>query len=186
MSNKYKFCDPDELYFVSFAIIYWVDLFIRNEYKDIMLDSWRYCQVHKGLKLYGWCIMTSHIHMIIGAQGNKPENIMRDMKRFTSEKLKVAIMKHHGESRKKWMLAMMQKAGRKNSHNNEFQLWQQDSHPIQLTTLKITHQKLDYIHCNPIVSGIVNKPEDYLYSSARNYYGMKGLIDVILLDPYLV
>ena len=185
MSSKYKFCDPEKLFFVSFAVIGWIDLFIRNEYKNIMLESWRYCITHKGLEFYGWCIMTSHIHMIIGADLNKPEHIMRDMKRHTSEKLKDAIINHTGESRKEWMLEMMRNAGRANCHNNEFQLWQQDNHPIQLNTLKIAHQKLDYAHYNPVVSGIVEKPEDYLYSSARNYIGMKGLIDVILLDPLL-
>ena len=56
MSSKYKFHDPDKLYFVSFAVVYWIDLFVRNEYKDILLESWRYCQSHKGLELYGWCI----------------------------------------------------------------------------------------------------------------------------------
>ena len=185
MSSKYKFHDQDKLYFISFAVVYWIDLFIRNEYKDIMLDSWKHCQIHKGLELYGYCIMTSHIHMLIGAQANKPENIMRDMKRHTSEKLKEAIMKHPGESRKEWMLAMMKTAGRENCHNTEFQLWQQDNHPIQLTTLKIAHQKLDYTHYSSVVSGIVEKPEDYLYSSARNYFGMKGLIDIVLLEPLM-
>ena len=98
--------------------------------------------------------------MIIGAEGNKPENIMRDMKRYTSEKLKEAIVKHPGESRNEWILVMMQRAGKENCHNSEFQLWQQDNHPIQLPTFKIAHQKLDYTHYNPVVSGIVEKPED--------------------------
>jgi hypothetical protein len=123
--------------------------------------------------------------MIIGSGENRLENIMRDMKRHTSEKLKEAIIKHPTESRREWILAMMQKAGKENCHNRDFQLWQQDNHPIQLSTLKIAHQKLDYTHYNPVISGIVEKPEDYLYSSARNYAGMKGLIDVLLLDPLL-
>ncbi len=185
MSRKYKFCDPNELYFVTYTLIYWIDLFIRNEYKDIMLASWRHCQQFKGLDIYGWCIMTSHVHMIIGASGNRPENIMRDMKRHTSEKLREAIIRHPGESRKKWLLEMMEKKGKENCHNRDFQLWQQDSHPIQLFSLKVAHQKLNYTHYNPVVAGIVEKPEDYLYSSARNYIGMKGLIDVNLLDPLL-
>jgi hypothetical protein len=83
------------------------------------------------------------------------------------------------------MLAMLRKAGQENCHNKEFQLWQQDNHPIQLFSSKIAHQKLDYTHYNPVVSGIVEKPEDYLYSSARNYIGLKGLIDVMLLEPLL-
>ena len=49
-----------------------------------------------------------------------------------------------------------------------------------------THNTLDYIHNNPVLSGFVEKAEDYLYSSARNYYGMKGLIDIIQLDPVLM
>jgi REP element-mobilizing transposase RayT len=183
MSSKYKFRDQDRLYFVSFAVVYWIDLFIRNEYKNIMLDSWRYCQANKGLEIYGWCIMPSHVHMIIGTEGDKLENIMRDTKKHTSAALREAIQNHPGESRKEWMLWMMQRAGRKNSQNIEFQLWQQDNHPIELFDQKIIHQKLDYTHNNPVEAGIVEKPEDYLYSSARDYYGLKGLIDIILVDP---
>ena len=186
MSTRYKFRDQDQLYFVSFAVVNWIDLFIRNEYKDIMLASWRHCQAKKGLEIYGWCIMSSHIHMIIGTHGEKLENIMRDMKKHTSIALKEAIKQHPAESRKEWMLGMMKTAGEKNSQNNEFQFWQQDNHPIELFDQKILHQKLDYIHYNPVVAGIVEHPEDYLYSSARDYYGGKGLIDIIMVDPLIL
>jgi putative transposase len=185
MSTKYKFNDQDQLYFVSFAIVNWIDLFIRNEYKDIVTDSWKYCQTNKGLEIYAWCIMTSHIHMIVGTHGEKLENIMRDMKKHTSAELKRAIKEHPGESRKEWMLWMMERAGKKNSQNSNFQLWQQDNHPIELFDNKILHQKLDYIHYNPVVARIVEKPEDYLYSSARNYCGLPGLIDIILVEPMM-
>ena len=80
---------------------------------------------------------------------------------------------------------MMERAGKKNSNNKDFQLWQQDNHPILLKNAEMAHQRLDYTHYNPVEAGIVEKPEDYLYSSARNYYGMKGLIDVTLLNPIL-
>jgi len=186
MSTKYKFGDQDKLYFVSFAVVNWIDLFIRNEYKDIVLDSWKHCQQYKGLEIYGWCIMSSHIHMIIGTHGDNLEHIMRDMKKHTSIALKQAIKEHPQESRREWMLWMMEKAGKENSQNTGFQLWQQDNHPIELYNAKILHQKLDYIHDNPVVAGIVEKPEDYLYSSARNYCGMPGLIDVLLIEPQVM
>ena len=64
MSRKYKFADNNKMYFVSFAVINWIDLFIRNEYKDILINSLRFCQKEKELELYGWCIMTSHVHLI--------------------------------------------------------------------------------------------------------------------------
>ncbi|MGF7080545.1 REP-associated tyrosine transposase [Mucilaginibacter sp. UYCu711] len=183
MSVKYKFQDQQQLHFVTFAVVNWIDLFIRNEYKDILLASWRYCQLNKGLEIYGWCIMTSHVHMIIGSHGEKMEDILRDMKKHTSVALKAAIKNHPGESRSEWMLWMMERAGKKNSQNVNFQLWQQDNHPIELYDQKILYQKLDYIHNNPAVAGIVERPEDYLYSSARDYCGIPGLIEIILVDP---
>ena len=81
MSTKYKFTEQDKLYFISFTVVYWIDLFTRNEYKTILLNSWKYCQAHKGLEIYAWCIMTNHVHMIIGTRENKLEHIMRDMKK---------------------------------------------------------------------------------------------------------
>jgi len=185
MSAKYKFHDQDLLYFVSFSVVNWIDLFTRKEYKDIMISSWKHCQQYKGLEIYGYCIMTNHIHMIIGTHGENLENIMRDMKKHTSNALRAAIEQHPLESRKEWMLWMMKKAGKKNSQNESFQLWQQDNHPIELFDLTILHQKLDYTHYNPVVAGFVENPEDYLYSSARNYCGLPGLMDVILVDPMI-
>jgi REP element-mobilizing transposase RayT len=86
MSRKYKFGDNDKTYFVSFAITNRIDLFIRNEYREEILSSLRFCQANKDLELYGWCIMTSHIHLIIGAKANPLHNIMRDLKRHTANK----------------------------------------------------------------------------------------------------
>jgi len=183
MSTKYKFRDQDKRYFVSFSVVNWIDLFIRNEYKNIILDSWKHCQKYKGLEIYGWCIMSSHIHMIIGTRGEKLENIMRDMKKHTSTALKHAIKAHPAESRREWMLWTMGWAGKKNGQNVEFQLWQQDNHPIELFDAKILHQKVGYIHNNPVEAGIVESPEDYLYSSARDYYGLQGLINILLIEP---
>ncbi|MBV9962292.1 MAG: transposase [Parafilimonas sp.] len=186
MSRKYKFRDNDKLYFVTFAVIHWIDLFIREEYRKIMLDSWKYCMQNKGMELYGWCIMTSHIHLIIGSHEDKLEKIMQNMKRHTSEELNKAIRNHPQESRKEWIIWMMERAGKKNNNNINFQLWQQHNNPVELSNQQMAWQKLEYIHQNPVKAGVVEKPEDYLYSSARSYYGMKGLIEIDLLDPLII
>ncbi|ANE49494.1 REP-associated tyrosine transposase [Flavisolibacter tropicus] len=186
MSRKYKFRDNDQLYFVSFAVVDWIDLFIRTEYKDILLKSFQYCREHKGLELYAYCIMTSHVHLIIGSQKEPMANIMRDLKRHTSEQLHKAIQQHPGESRKEWMLQLLQQAGSQNSNNRGFQLWRQDNRPIELRDAHRLYQKLNYIHRNPVAAGFVEKEEDWLYSSARNYFGLKGLIEVTLLEPQVV
>lgn len=87
MSKKYKFADNDKIYFVSFAVTNWIDLFIRNEYKEEIINSIKHCQEKKDMELYGWCRMTSHVHLIIGTKANPLQNIMRDLKRHTSEVL---------------------------------------------------------------------------------------------------
>ena len=186
MSRKYKFKDNEKLYFISFAVVDWIDLFIRNEYKKILLDSLKFCQEKKDLELYAYCIMTSHVHLIIGSKGNPMSNIMRDLKRHTSEELRKAIQRNPRESRREWILKMMEEKGKENSNNIGFQLWQQDNHPIELSTEKIMHQKLDYLHNNPVEAGFVEIPEAWLYSSATEYFtGTKGMIDLILIEPML-
>jgi putative transposase len=181
MSRKYKFRDCDKLYFVTFTIVNWIDLFIRNEYKDIVINSIRFCQQYKDLEVYGWCMMTSHIHLIVGTKGNHLSNIIRDLKRHSSEMLHQAISANSKESRREWLLWMMERAGKK--HNEKFQLWQAECHPVELTTPEMTQQKLGYLHNNPVEAGFVVKPEDWLYSSAIDYYGGKGLLEIIQIEP---
>lgn len=72
----------------------------------------------------------------------------------------------------------MKKAGLENGNNRDWQLWQQHNHPIELSTPKMFHQKLGYIHLNPVKAGFVEHEEDYLYSSARDFYNKKGLIEL--------
>jgi len=181
MSRKYKFHNPEALYFVSFATVYWIDVFIRNEYKNVLIESWQYCQQNKELNIHAWIIMTSHVHMILSSQTNKLENIMRDMKSYTSHQLRKAINENPKESRRKWILLMMERAGKKNGNNKNFQFWQQHNKPIELSNNKIIQQKLDYLHNNPVQEGFVYKPDDYVYSSAKDYCGQTGLLDIILI-----
>ena len=182
MSRKYKFHEKTNLYFVTYTVINWIDVFTRDIYREVLLDSWNYCIKNKGLKIFAWCIMTNHVHMIISSKEEELSNIMRDMKSYTSTTLKKVIAENPNESRKKWMLRMMIQAGTINKNNKGFQLWQQHNHPILLDSNKLIDQKLDYIHNNPVKAGFVENPEDYIYSSARDYAGIEGLIDIELIN----
>lgn len=182
MSRKYKFGDSGYLHFVSYAVVYWLDVFIRDEYRKIWIDSLRYCQQQKGLNVYGWCLMTSHAHLIISSETTSLANIIRDFKRYTSEQLHKAIRDNPQESRTEWLLWMCRRAGMKNSNNNNFQFWQQHNHPIQLMNHEIFMQKINYIHNNPVVAGFVERPEDWLYSSAYRFSENKGLIKLHYVD----
>jgi putative transposase len=186
MSRKYKISDQEKLYFVTFTVIEWIDLFIRDEYRKIMIESIKYCQENKALEVYGYCIMTSHVHMIIGTNSIKTplEGIIRDMKSYTSRKIREAMENSNivHESRREWILRMMYSAGKYNSNNNDFQLWQQHNQPIELNTNEMIDQRLEYIHLNPVAAGFVDQPEAWLYSSARDYSGTaKGLIDLMFI-----
>ncbi|TRX56178.1 transposase [Fulvivirga sp. M361] len=156
MSRKYKIRDQEKLYFVTFAVVYWIDVFTRRTYREIFMDSLRFCQKNKGLELYAYCLMSNHVHLIIGTNGeNKIQNLLRDLKKYTSVKIIEAIKTHYGESRKEWMLWMFEQAGRRNSNNKRYQFWQQHNHPIELDTNELMTQKLNYIHNNPVKAGIV-------------------------------
>ncbi len=178
MSRKYKFGDNDKLYFISFSVVGWIDLFIRKEYKDIVLASWRYCQHSKDLEIYCWCIMPSHIHMIVGSKGRPLDKIIGEMKSFTSRSLRKAIGEHPAESRREWMVHLMEKSGMHNSNNHDWQLWQQHNHPIEILNTAMFYQKMEYIHRNPVEAGFVENEEDYLYSSARDFFDKKGLVEL--------
>lgn len=176
VSRKYKFHDQDKLYFISFATVHWIDVFVREEYNKIIIESWKHCQEKKGLEIYGWCIMPSHVHMIIGSKKTKLQDIVRDMKKHTSSELRKAIKNNNFESRKEWIIWMMERAGMKNGNNKDWQFWQQHNKPTEIKDQKMFDKTLDYIHQNPVQAGFVIREEDWKYSSARDFCGMKGLV----------
>ncbi|WP_375578766.1 transposase [Marivirga tractuosa] len=183
MGRKYAIRNQESFYFVTFTVVYWLDVFTRIEYRNILLESIRHCQDEKGLNVGAWCIMTNHAHMIIGSEGKSNlEDIIRDMKSYTSRHIRKYMENNPLESRKDWMIWMMQRAGKKKSNNKDFQFWQQHNHPIELTSNELIEQRLDYIHNNPVKAGFVETPSDWLYSSARDYEGRKGLLEIFYLD----
>jgi REP element-mobilizing transposase RayT len=176
----YKIRNKEGVYFVTFAVVGWVDVFARKEYCHIVVDSIKYCQQEKGLILYSWCLMSNHVHMAISGKDNNLSDILRDFKKYTSKELIKTIGNNVGESRKEWMLKIFEEAGTENIRNKNYQFWQQDNQPKELFSESFTRQKLEYIHNNPVEAGIVEKAEEYRYSSARDYYYGKpcGLIKV--------
>jgi putative transposase len=183
MGLKYKIHDQKDFYHVTFTVVDWIDVFVRDSYKEIFISSVKYCQNEKGLLVGAWVIMTSHIHLIIGTKDKNIENIIRDMKSFTSRHLRKEIEQANYESRKEWMLQRFYVAGRNNSNNNDFQFWIQNNHPVQLSSGDMLKQRLNYIHNNPVEAGFVCEPEQWKYSSAHDYAGgTQGLLDLVMLD----
>ncbi len=169
MSRKYKFGEKEGAYFISFATVYWIDVFTRVDYFDTIIESLDFCRKNKGMEIYGYCIMPSHIHLIFRSSLGDPSGLIRDFKGFTSRKMLTIIEENPQESRKEWLLWMFDRAGKKNSNIKLKQFWQQNNKPIEIWSLKVFEQKLNYIHNNPVETGFVTDPMDWKYSSARNY-----------------
>lgn len=183
MPSKYKIHNQQDIYFVTFAVVEWVDALSRPIYKDILIESFKYCQANKGLILYAYVIMNNHIHIICSAaDGHKLSDILRDLKKYTSKKMIAAIENNPQESRRRWMLWIFRSNGASNSNNEVYQFWQQDNHSVCLDNGEKTFQRLNYLHNNPVAEGIVEYPEHYVYSSAKDYGEGKGLLDLVLLE----
>lgn len=173
MSSKYKIGDGQYAHFVTFTVVNWIDVFTRDEYRSIIIDSLNYCVQHKGLLVHAYCIMTNHIHLIISTKDADTNLafIVRDFKKFTSYKLLDTIRHNPFESKREWMLWMFERTGSKNASNERCQFWQNGYHPVELSNVALAEQRLDYIHNNPVRAGFVLSAEEYKYSSARNYAG---------------
>ncbi|PIQ48535.1 MAG: transposase [Cytophagales bacterium CG12_big_fil_rev_8_21_14_0_65_40_12] len=178
MSRKYKANNPEGFYFITCTIIGWVDLFIRQEYKDILINSLNFCIQNKGLKVHAYVIMSSHIHLIVSTEDGIPlSSVIRDFKTFTSKALLKSISDIN-ESRREWMLNKFSYEATRVVRGSKFKLWQDGFHPVELLTPAMAFQKLEYIHNNPVAEKIVDEAEDYVYSSARQYAGKVGELEI--------
>jgi putative transposase len=179
MSGKYKVGEDAIPHFVTFTVVGWIDVFSREQYKELFLESLKYCQENKNMIIHAWVIMTNHVHLIISSKSNKIEFIVRDLKKYTSKQIIKAIQENNSESRKEWMLNIFNYVGKNNNNNKEFQFWKQDYHPIELNSAALIKQRLNYLHENPIRSGLVWEAWHFKYSSAIDYYtNGKGLLEI--------
>jgi REP element-mobilizing transposase RayT len=184
MGEAYQIRDQEMPYFLTFQVVGWADVFSRKVYRDFILENLTYARNEKGLYLYGYVIMSNHIHLVIQQKDGKLSEWVRDFKKFTSKKLVNLILENPQESRREWLQMIFEYHAKFNKRSGDLQFWTHDNHAIELYRPEMIESRMNYIHDNPVRSGIVEKPEDFLYSSARNpatagrYSGLKGLIEV--------
>lgn len=168
----YKIRNPQGIYFITFAVVEWVDVFSRKQYAELVHESLKYCIHNKGLRLHAYCLMTNHLHLILSAEdGYSLSAIVRDFKKYTAQQLLKSIEENRQESRRDWMLWIFRAAAKSNSKNSHYQFWRQNNQPKALETNAFMEEKLRYVHENPVVAGYVNRPEDWVWSSAGAYAG---------------
>jgi len=84
----YKIRNQEAIHFITFSVAEGVDVFTRKDYRDIVLNSLKFCQPKKGLLLHCWCIMSNHLHLIISAKDKNLSDVLRDFKKYTSKQKK--------------------------------------------------------------------------------------------------
>lgn len=184
MSKKYRVVDIQGIYFITSTVVGWVDVFTKDAYRNILVDSIRYCQANQGLKVHAWVLMTNHLHMICSAKPGKDlAMIIRNVKNFTAMKLIDAILKNPRERRKEGLLNVFETEANRSSNNFRFKFWEHENHPVLLDTSISYNQRLEYLHQNPVKAGFVDEPWHWKYSSAVDYFTpQKGFLDLMILE----
>ena len=177
MPAAYQIKEQDQLYFITLQVVFWIDIFTRESYRKIVVENLAYCQKHKGLEIYGWVIMSNHLHLLVRSNTDSLSDTLRDFKSYTSKKILDEI-ENGIESRRDWMLKLFKEAASRHKRNSVYQVWTHENHAVHFFSNEFTQQKLNYIHNNPVKAGIVDRAEDYKYSSAISYADGDGLLEV--------
>ena len=149
------------MYYLTFQVIDWIDIFTRKCYCEIILDSLKYCRTNKGLQLWSYAIMTNHIHVIVSAKNEYLSAVVRDFKRHTAVSI-LKMIDSKKESRRHWMLNLFEFAAKKHKRNSKYQFWTHENHAISLESELFLRQKMAYIHLIPVRAGFVDHPNHWM------------------------
>jgi REP element-mobilizing transposase RayT len=176
MGDSYQIHNPQGLYFLTFQVVGWADIFTRKIYREILIESSDYCRKEKGLKLHAYVIMSNHVHCILSTDLNLSD-IVRDFKKHTSKTILKEI-ENQKESRREWLKLIFKYHAKFNKRVRLIQFWTHENHAVELSTNEMIDSRVTYIHQNPVKAGIVEHDYEYLYSSARNFAGLSSMIEI--------
>ena len=176
MKKPWSFDDSNSPYFCTDVIVGWQYVFTSPEFFCAIIDSLKFCQENKGLRLHGYAIMPNHVHLVVSATQGNLASVIRDYKRHTAWRISELL----GETRNRRLLKYFRSVARHENRGNEHKIWQSGSHAILIESDEFFEQKLEYIHNNPVAKGYVERPEDWKFSSARNY--ILGDHSIVMID----
>ncbi len=173
MRSRYRIFETEYPYFLTCTVVGWLPVFTRPDSVEVVLNSWRFLQTQGRMVLYGYVIMENHLHFIASAP-DLPEQV-GDFKSFTARKLIDLLEQFQART----ILRQLRSEKARHKTDRDYQLWQEGSHPQLIKDDEMMRQKLEYVHVNPVRRGYVDEPTHWPYSSARNYAGKPGLIEVV-------
>ena len=170
--SRYKIYEPTHPHFVTCTILHWLPIFTRKESVQIIIDSLKFLQEKDNLKLYAYVILENHLHMVV--QSNDLPKTMESFKKYTANQ----ILKLLKEENVKTLLEQFKFYKKAHKTDKEYQIWEEGYQPKLMQTDVMMISKIKYIHENPVKRGYVDEATHWRYSSARDYEGVQGLIEV--------
>jgi putative transposase len=170
--------------YITFSTVDWVDIFIRPSYKQIIADTLNHLIQHKKFTVYAWCLMSNHLHLVARAHdGSGLAAIEKEFKKQTTNAM-LGIIDSEPDLRKNWMLQRFEQSSQNLKRLERFQLWQSCSNPTHIDFNHVfkLQERILFVHENPVRDKIVASPSEYLYSSAGDYAGKKGLVNVTVIN----
>jgi len=171
--TRYKVHQAGHPYFITSTINSWLPVFTRQEAADVIYDSWRYLQREREFNLFAYVILENHLHMIVSAP--QLPAVMQSFKSYTARKIIDLLEQRHASA----LLRQLRATKLRHKTQSEYQVWQEGGKPKEIQNDEMMWQKIEYIHNNPVVRGYVDDALHWRWSSARNYAGQEGLIEVV-------
>jgi REP element-mobilizing transposase RayT len=159
-------------HFVTCTILHWLPIFTRQESVDIILNSLKFLQKQDSLRLHAYVILENHLHIVLRSDDLRKS--IELFKKFTAREI-LKLLRRENATTILDQLAFYKKAHRK---EKSFQVWEEGYQPKLIQSETMLKMKIDYIHYNPVKRGYVDKAIHWHYSSARDYKGGYGLIEI--------
>ena len=175
--SRYKIFKDDETpYFVTATTVNWLPLFSNPEIAKIIFDSLAFLQQNQRISIYAYVLMENHLHLIVSSI--LLAKYLAEFKSFTARR----CIDYYQSQGNKFILNLLKISKLPHRTDRDYQYWQEGFHPKQIQNEQMLKQKIDYIHQNPVRRGYVDQEEHWRYSSARNFAGIEGMIDICLFD----
>ena len=170
--SRYRIHEDHVPHFLTCSVVNWLPIFACPPVVEIILDSWRFLQENHRLQIYAYVIMENHLHLIASSEQLSKE--IGDFKSFTARKIIDLLVETNAQH------FLRQLAFHKLPHKMDrpYQFWQEGLHAEWIQNDAMMRQKVDYIHQNTVKRGYVDRAEHWRYSSARNYLGEVGILEV--------
>lgn len=172
----------NRIYHVKFNTINSIDVLTYAVYNNIILDSWKYCVNHRELKIYAYCILTNEVHLIVSSGDDTLEETITASKSFVTRRITEAMHRSEYDMRKGWLMKIFRESALSEEIDMGYQIWEQGNTLVRLNTSEEVLAKIKEIHLLPLKAGLIDDSLAWVYSSAGDYAGIKGHLEIDFIE----